>query len=728
LFTDSLRWRANSDIAFTSSGGYRGPGKPAGKIRFSDLYAALPFPNTMCEGVMSGLSLFNLLNYTTSVATFQSEISSDGGRLLQLSGMTMTYNTNMQGSRLIAVEIWDRDVGTYLPLDRLRLYTFATDSYVCGVYDPYPALTGGDFVLDGEVPGVIGDLLHQNLLADYLMQLDEPYDTSIQGRLRNDTRALEFMDLIQTEDGCERNTIWDAARLTCVPCPDYSNVQFSDSELEFLVSSSSSSSDDDESDMPSGRVLLLNREQFRVTVSTTSVPSWVLLTSGTVGSQQVDVLSPNPIGLETGESLVLEFEVNPSRIASGTDRSALGTISFGVKDGGSFLGCSGRNPSFDVMLRVTPPENLNHLGSIRYVGLGLAGVVFLTALLYVLWVYRRRETRVIKVMQPLFLLTVCFGVCVLAAAVIPMSIDDGFASVRGCDIACMSVPWLVSMGFTIAFAALYAKLLRINKLFGQGDFRRVKVEAKDVMAPFAILFTLNLVVLLVWTFVDPVRWERIVVNNEDWNTVGICTGGTLSKIMVSLLGVLNFLALFACCHQAYKARSISDDFSESAYIGLAIYGWLQITVVAIPVLFLIDDNPTAQYFLQAALIFILSMSMLLIIAVPALVNTRRFENIKTSMRNIKITGLFASNRHIPGRRNTNTGQSSTTVQHSTTAEAAQTPQLYSIRENESPDNSEKSEHDAASSSLPHSNPVSWMVNHAGLVIDPSQHEAHRMHC
>jgi hypothetical protein len=50
------------------------------------------------------------------------------------------------------------------------------------------------------------------------------------------------------------------------------------------------------------------------------------------------------------------------------------------------------------------------------------------------------------------------------------------------------------MGFTIAFAALLAKLLRINRILGQKNpFCRVVVEAKDVVAPFAILshFTLQ---------------------------------------------------------------------------------------------------------------------------------------------------------------------------------------------------------------------------------------------
>jgi hypothetical protein len=191
-------------------------------------------------------------------------------------------------------------------------------------------------------------------------------------------------------------------------------------------------------------------------------------------------------------------------------------------------------------------------------------------------------------MQPLFLLTVCFGVCVVAATVIPLSIDNDIASVRSCDIACMSVPWLLSMGFNIAFAALLAKLLRINRIFGQNNpFRRVVVEAKDVVAPFVILFTLNFVVLLVWTLLDPLKWERVVVNGEDWNTVGTCYGGDVSKVMIGLLAALNLGALVLCCYQAYKARNISDEFSESKYIGLAIYGWLQIIVVALPAYFLL---------------------------------------------------------------------------------------------------------------------------------------------
>jgi 2',3'-cyclic-nucleotide 2'-phosphodiesterase (5'-nucleotidase family) len=63
LFTDAVQCFTNSNVAFTSSGGYHGEGWPKGLVKLTNLYGGLPFPNTKCVGTMSGLSLFKLLDY-----------------------------------------------------------------------------------------------------------------------------------------------------------------------------------------------------------------------------------------------------------------------------------------------------------------------------------------------------------------------------------------------------------------------------------------------------------------------------------------------------------------------------------------------------------------------------------------------------------------------------------------------------------------------------------------
>ena len=67
LFSDALRWASGADFAVMNSGGVRGPGWPAGEVRMSDIWAAHPFENYPCTGVMTGVSVFRLLNYSTTL-------------------------------------------------------------------------------------------------------------------------------------------------------------------------------------------------------------------------------------------------------------------------------------------------------------------------------------------------------------------------------------------------------------------------------------------------------------------------------------------------------------------------------------------------------------------------------------------------------------------------------------------------------------------------------------
>jgi hypothetical protein len=82
--------------------------------------------------------------------------------------------------------------------------------------------------------------------------------------------------------------------------------------------------------------------------------------------------------------------------------------------------------------------------------------------------------------------------------------------------------------------------------------------------------------------------------------LGSCkVDGTAGKISYALIGVFNVGVLFLACYQAYKARNVRDEISESKNVGFAVFSWVQALMVGLLVLFLIDeDNPTAKYFPQ----------------------------------------------------------------------------------------------------------------------------------
>jgi hypothetical protein len=265
-------------------------------------------------------------------------------------------------------------------------------------------------------------------------------------------------------------------------------------------------------------------------------------------------------------------------------------------------------------------SNLNQLGNgIRGYGFTIASLTMVLAVVFAFWSYKNRFSPIVKASQPPFLVLICLGVFILSSSIFPLAIDDGFASEEACNKACMAIPWLISMGWSILFAALYAKLRRVNLVVRNAlAFRSVKVSEKDVMLPFAVLFTCNLVLMTVWTLVDPLIWKRIQTSSTE--SYGACrVGDTESstwKAIVSFVAVLNGVALIGANVEAYKARNVDTEFGESHYIGLIMGSYLQVVAVGLPLFFLVNDNPTARFFLLSSMVFLMSISVLLLLFIP----------------------------------------------------------------------------------------------------------------
>ena len=171
--------------------------------------------------------------------------------------------------------------------------------------------------------------------------------------------------------------------------------------------------------------------------------------------------------------------------------------------------------------------------------------------------------------------------------------------------------------------------------------RRVVVTEKDVLKPFAVLMTLNFVILLSWTIVDPMVFERVYT--DELTSYGRCMPqGNQWKGFIATLAILNFVALVIVNVQAYQARSIEDELAESKYIGLATLSMFQIFIVGVPLLVIVYNDPSgkktaawlsslsshfcerltfslpfvAYFFVWCGIIFIVCSTILLLIFVP----------------------------------------------------------------------------------------------------------------
>lgn len=348
-----------------------------------------------------------------------------------------------------------------------------------------------------------------------------------------------------------------------------------------------------------------NDGDLDLTFAVSSVPSWV-----------TPQFSMNQaVVIQAKQKQVFQFIMDTSLMEPGVTSSLI-TVSVNDHD---YPDCFfSRDLNLQVSAQVLLEEDMHQLGNtFRIFSHILTVIVLVTSFGFSIWVHRNRENRVLRASQPIFLLMLTLGTAVMGFSIIPLGMDDSSMDEDGCDIACVAFPWLITLGFSITFSALFSKIWRVNQLLkASTSFKRVTVSERDVLVPFAIILFLNVTLLLLMTLLDPPHWQRIQTSETD--SSGTCWrhDSKESKVILILLAVVNLAAVLLANIQAFKARAISDEYAESRYIGVAMAGMLQVCLVGVPVLFLVEANPPAFFLVLSSIIFLVSMSLLLLIFVP----------------------------------------------------------------------------------------------------------------
>ena len=170
--------------------------------------------------------------------------------------------------------------------------------------------------------------------------------------------------------------------------------------------------------------------------------------------------------------------------------------------------------------------------------------------------------------------------------------------------------------------------------------------------------TANIIVLLCWTWLAPLHFERHAASGTDnWNQVnksyvGVCVGtptdgnggGATSLPFLLIIGVINISTLLIANIQAYQARTIHVEYSESRYIAMAMVILLITLIMGVPIITLFQyDQPQATFIVFTILIFVTCISILLLIFVPKI---QYMQKIKDTSRDSALSrrgsALYAS--------------------------------------------------------------------------------------
>lgn len=194
----------------------------------------------------------------------------------------------------------------------------------------------------------------------------------------------------------------------------------------------------------------------------------------------------------------------------------------------------------------------------------------------------------------------------------------------------MAVPWLYGVGFVITFSALLAKIQRVKLIYQAGvRMQRKMVTAADMIPVMAIMFIIEVGILLTWQFVSPLRWEREVTAEHDGfptKSVGSCKAGTSGWGFYLGVIVFHVVCLFYALVLCFQTKDISSDLAESSYVSLAVAFMFQVLVLVAPISALVRDNTDIFFFIRAAAVFLQNFTVLILIFVPKVVRRREHNN------------------------------------------------------------------------------------------------------
>ena len=126
--------------------------------------------------------------------------------------------------------------------------------------------------------------------------------------------------------------------------------------------------------------------------------------------------------------------------------------------------------------------------------------------------------------------------------------------------------------------------------------------------PVIILISVTLLILILWTAIDPWTWEREWISAVPAESYGECQ----SNNFWAFFGPLMFLLVLAeglTVFSAWNTKEIAEQFSDTELAFFAIMVQLQAWIVGVPILSVLGNSSAdAVYLGRALLIWIFSLS------------------------------------------------------------------------------------------------------------------------
>ncbi|CAH1249663.1 GABBR2 [Branchiostoma lanceolatum] len=286
----------------------------------------------------------------------------------------------------------------------------------------------------------------------------------------------------------------------------------------------------------------------------------------------------------------------------------------------------GDNPPRDKTLRV---EELRRVPLALYVMISVMAMfgIFM-AIVFLFFNIKYRNQRFVKMSSPYLNTLIIVGCIFIYLFVCLLGLDGALISETTFEVLCTVRTWMLAVGFTLAFGAMFSKTWRVHVIFTNTKMKKMAIKDVKLFGIVAVLLLMDIVILTTWQAVDPLTRGLQTFPAEPGREVTVvpvlehCDSNNFT-LWLAVIFVYKGLLLIFGCFLAWETRHVNiPALNDSKYIGMSVYNVVIMCVIGAGISFVIKDRQNEAFVLTSLFIILCTTITLCLVFVPKLVTMR----------------------------------------------------------------------------------------------------------
>ncbi|XP_016094936.1 gamma-aminobutyric acid type B receptor subunit 2-like [Sinocyclocheilus grahami] len=279
------------------------------------------------------------------------------------------------------------------------------------------------------------------------------------------------------------------------------------------------------------------------------------------------------------------------------------------------------------------------LSTITILGMLMAGA-------FLFFNIKNRNHRLIKMSSPYMNNLIILGGLLSYASIFLFGLDGSFVSDKEFETLCTVRTWILIVGYTTAFGAMFAKTWRVHAIFKNVKMKKKIIKDQKLFIIVGGMLLIDLCILICWQIVDPLKRtveEYSLEADPQGRDIAIrpflehCENTHMTIWLGIVYAYKGLLMLFGC-FLAWETRNVSiPALNDSKYIGMSVYNVGIMCIIGAAVSFLTRDQPNVQFCIVALVIIFCSTITLCLVFVPKFVTMQTNPDAATQNRRLKLT-------------------------------------------------------------------------------------------